>query len=329
MATTKMKKYKMGGPGDEVTGSEQGKGANLARKLGTIIPSIGAAAVAIKAGMDKMKENREKKKIAKVEVSKNPVKVTKKDLPKYPKPNRIGFSGGITSKAKSGTSVGDPKTVFKPVGKSTESKPKGYNNNLIPLNPSDPPTKKIKKYATGGSTGLVGMPRYSNNPRSEQGRILKKGGATKMYKDGGKTGTQLKKEGAAMKAKGQAMKIQGQAMKKTGQDQFLKRAEVAQDLINYRTKRGQIQDMNPEMLASLKSKVNRAAEIKKERGSKTYKTGGMVNSNAKLTAAKAATGSVGGISKAISKGAVKSTSPKGKVGGTSAAPKCASPKKTK
>ena len=150
-----------------------------------------------------------------------------------------------------------------------------------------------------------------------------------MYKDGGKTGTQLKKEGAAMKAKGQAMKIQGQAMKKTGQDQFLKRAEVAQDLINYRTKRGQIQDMNPEMLASLKSKVNRAAEIKKERGSKTYKTGGMVNSNAKLTAAKAATGSVGGISKAISKGAVKSTSPKGKVGGTSAAPKCASPKKTK
>lgn len=37
--------------------------------------------------------------------------------------------------------------------------------------------KKVKKMATGGSTGLVGMPRYSNNPRSEQGRILKKGGS--------------------------------------------------------------------------------------------------------------------------------------------------------
>lgn len=224
MATTKMKKYKMGGPGDEVTGSEQGKGANLARKLGTIIPSIGAAAVAIKAGMDKRKENREKKKIAKAEVSKNPVKVTKKDLPKYPKPNRIGFSGGITSKAKYGTSVGATKTVFKPVGKSTEPKPKGYNNNLVPLNPSGPPTKKIKKYATGG---MHMMP----------------------------NGTMMKNS--------------------------------------------------------------------------MMKTGGMVNSNSKITAAKAATGSVGGISKAISKGAVKSTSPKGKVGGTSTAPKCASPKKTK
>ena len=62
---------------------------------------------------------------------------------------------------------------------------------------------------------------------------------------------------------------------------------------------------------------------------KKYKTGGMVNANAKITAAKAAPGSVGGISKAISKGAVKSTSPKGKVGGTSTAPKSASPKKTK
>jgi hypothetical protein len=39
--------------------------------------------------------------------------------------------------------------------------------------------KKIKKMADGGSTGLVGMPRYSNNPRSEQGRILKKGGSAK------------------------------------------------------------------------------------------------------------------------------------------------------
>jgi hypothetical protein len=47
--------------------------------------------------------------------------------------------------------------------------------------------KKVKEMADGGSTGLVGMPRYSNNPRSEQGRILKKGGSIKKYPDGGAT----------------------------------------------------------------------------------------------------------------------------------------------
>ena len=41
----------------------------------------------------------------------------------------------------------------------------------------------IKKYAMGGSTEkallpMMGMPMYSSNPRSEQGRILKKGGTT-------------------------------------------------------------------------------------------------------------------------------------------------------
>ena len=40
-----------------------------------------------------------------------------------------------------------------------------------------------KKYAMGGSTEkallpMMGMPMYSNNPRSEQGRILKNGGST-------------------------------------------------------------------------------------------------------------------------------------------------------
>lgn len=41
----------------------------------------------------------------------------------------------------------------------------------------------VKKYAMGGSTEkallpMMGMPMYSSNPRSEQGRILKKGGST-------------------------------------------------------------------------------------------------------------------------------------------------------
>jgi hypothetical protein len=125
----------------------------------------------------------------------------------------------------------------------------------------------------------------------------KMGGATTKMQKGGKTGAQLKKEGLTqmgkgmrmkmegqksqmvgkgMKAKGEALKTIGTAKKQIGQDQFLKKAEVAQDLINYRTRKGQIQDMNPEMLAKLKSRVNRAAEIKKERVSKTYKTGGSI-----------------------------------------------------
>ena len=37
----------------------------------------------------------------------------------------------------------------------------------------------VKKYAMGGATlPMMGMPMYSSNPRSEQGRILKAGGST-------------------------------------------------------------------------------------------------------------------------------------------------------
>ena len=63
-----------------------------------------------------------------------------------------------------------------------------------------------------------------------------------------------------------------------------------------------------------------------ELGKYKYKTGGMVNANAKISAAKTATGSVGGVTKAVSKVAVKSAAPKGKVGGISKAPKTANPK---
>jgi hypothetical protein len=37
----------------------------------------------------------------------------------------------------------------------------------------------MKKMAKGGSTGMVGMPQYDNNPRSYSGASLKKGGSTK------------------------------------------------------------------------------------------------------------------------------------------------------
>jgi hypothetical protein len=38
---------------------------------------------------------------------------------------------------------------------------------------------KMKKMQTGGSMGIVGMPKYSNDPRTDAGRTLKKGGSTK------------------------------------------------------------------------------------------------------------------------------------------------------
>jgi len=46
---------------------------------------------------------------------------------------------------------------------------------------------KMKKMKTGGSMGIVGMPKYSNDPRTDAGRTLKKGGAIKKYQDGGQT----------------------------------------------------------------------------------------------------------------------------------------------
>jgi hypothetical protein len=34
-----------------------------------------------------------------------------------------------------------------------------------------------KKMAKGGSAGIVGMPKYGNNPRTQEGRMLKSGGS--------------------------------------------------------------------------------------------------------------------------------------------------------
>ena len=75
---------------------------------------------------------------------------------------------------------------------------------------------KMKKMQKGGSAEIVGMPKYGNNPRTEQGRILKDGGSIKTTS---KSSTQLKREGSAQKAKGVAMKAKGQAMKYEGQQQ--------------------------------------------------------------------------------------------------------------
>ena len=51
---------------------------------------------------------------------------------------------------------------------------------------------KSKRFATGGTTGIVGMPKYGNNPNTQEGRMLKKGGAA---------GIKLKKADSGMQVK--------------------------------------------------------------------------------------------------------------------------------
>jgi hypothetical protein len=107
-----------------------------------------------------------------------------------------------------------------------------------------------------------------------------------------KSGAQLKKEGQAMKAKGQAMKAKGEAMKATGSI----KPKTAMDGVNalaYHIKKGGV-----------------------------YKTGGMVNPNASVSVTKVSKGRP--AKSAEPKSAAKKAT--GKVGGISKSPKTATPK---
>tara|TARA_R110002126_G_scaffold26245_7_gene88919 strand:+ start:374 stop:1123 length:750 start_codon:yes stop_codon:yes gene_type:complete len=102
----------------------------------------------------------------------------------------------------------------------------------------------------------------------------------KKYQNGGKTATPFKNEserlkyvGQAKKADGKAMKDAGKAMKKTGQDQFLKVAQGVQERLEGSAKR--YPKSKPTLSTKLlQEKVDRAAEIKKERATKKYQDGG-------------------------------------------------------
>lgn len=61
VATMKTKKYQNAG---SVTGSEQGTGSQIAKTLGKVIPTLGGIAIGIKAGVDKMKANKESRQAA-------------------------------------------------------------------------------------------------------------------------------------------------------------------------------------------------------------------------------------------------------------------------
>ena len=129
----------------------------------------------------------------------------------------------------------------------------------------------------------------------------------KKYTDGGKTGAQLKKEGMAMKAKGTAMKIAGSAQKAKG-------AAMKADALS---KKAALRTTYTPGVRVGNQSMNSDGSI-----TQSMKTGGMVNPNAKVTASKVAKGRP-----------AKSPEPKsaskvatGRVGGTSKAPKTATPK---
>jgi len=82
---------------------------------------------------------------------------------------------------------GGPKSVFKPVAKSNQPKPKGYNDNLVPSNPISTPTKKIKKMAKGGFPDLNEDGKVTKADILKGRGVFKKGG-TKKYQAGGNTG---------------------------------------------------------------------------------------------------------------------------------------------
>lgn len=138
----------------------------------------------------------------------------------------------------------------------------------------------------------------------------------KKYQDGGKTGAQLKKEGAAMKAKGQGMKLkgQGQAMKAEGQKmkaEGKKQKELGTSIKNY------------PYHAMVDKAVLGEYQVRKSLAPGGFKTGGVVNPNAKVSVAKTSKGRP--AKSAEPKSAAKKAT--GRVGGISKAPKVANPKK--
>jgi hypothetical protein len=71
--------------------------------------------------------------------------------------------------------IGDPKKK-KEIDAMIERKTKANTKNMD--------FSGKKKMAMGGTANMItGIPKYSNNPRTTQGRILKKGGSAKSFPD--------------------------------------------------------------------------------------------------------------------------------------------------
>jgi hypothetical protein len=185
-------------------------------------------------------------------------------------------------------------------------------------------SKTIIKYTDPVSSGKKRDVKYTDAPvpSDEELGIKKKGGVTKMktkkYANGGPKLSKYQKKGEVTPFQNY-MNVPG-AMASDTSDVFAGSRDGSNpplDKAYYETYYAGQKDKRRVGNDKIKYDAN---------GKRIYKTGGMVNANAKIAAAKKATGRSGGTTKAISKVVVKSTSPKGRVGGTSTAPKKALPK---
>ena len=159
------------------------------------------------------------------------------------------------------------------------------------------PHPEVKAYNEDSKTPGNEMPLFNRSMIEAEDGTYKKGGATRKMQKGGPNVIQSMRRNM-LTNRANRLDNKGVANMKAG---------------NVEKGRAQFEKSD-----DLGAKRRKLAE--------KYKTGGMVNANAKIAAAKKATGRVGGTTKAISKVAVKAASPKGRVGGTSKAPKKALPK---
>jgi len=162
----------------------------------------------------------------------------------------------------------------------------------------------------------------------------------KKYQDGGKTGAQLKKEGAAMKAKGMAMKAAGKALKAKGAasakanvDKMVNRMSTASSGVKlgagygntdkvYQSG-GNVPDRGEKR--RLKKSLKGMEKGYKPISGPSFKTGGMVNPNAKIN--KQTVPGSKGVKSGVNPKAAASKVAKGRSGGISTAPKKATPGK--
>ena len=214
--------------------------------------------------------------------------------------------GGIVDKMQAGG-----RTISAKAAERKSAKGKGFTSSVMGPNPSEDKGKYVP-FTRQGRKDAKEKGMVSSNEMKPSRKIMQAGGvvdkirsgmrnmsrkinapikktfkaSAQKYQTGGTSGAQLKKEGAAMKAKGMAMKAKGQA-------QSVEKFE--------NMKRANNQVYNP---------VNK------------MKTGGMVNSNAKVAASRVASGRP--VKSAEPKSAAKKAT--GRVGGISKSPRAAAPK---
>lgn len=197
-----------------------------------------------------------------------------------------------------------------------------------------PSLKKTLKYVKKHGSGYI----------PSEG-VSKSKGAVKMQ-DGGLTGAEMKAKGMAMKTKGQSMKAKGQELKRVGDAKKAKGQAMAKaysdkmiDKLGTSSSGVKLGSYNPN------DKVYQTGGSTSDRGEKrrlkkslkgvqkgykpisgpSFKTGGMVNPNA-LVKKQTVPGSRG-VKAGVNPKAAASKVARGRVGGTSVAPKKATPGK--